>query len=254
MVNEGLLSIGRFSRQCRLSVKRLRHYDEIGLLPAALVDPDSGYRYYTPEQARTALQIGLLRELGIPLPAIAEIVNSGEPGKVLEAERRRVEEDLEQRRRLLSTLQRVIDTGLDPVEVGLVQEPALRLAAVTDTCSMDELGSTMGRCVGRLALLEGFRPPVIGQFPLEMDEQMTITIGFESAAGTVDIPAASAAVATHLGPFEELTLTYHGLFAWIYERGLTPSGTVRETYLTDPGTTPQAQLVTRIAVPLRETP
>jgi len=40
------LSIGAFSRLTHLSVKTLRYYHEVGLLEPAVVDPDSGYRYY----------------------------------------------------------------------------------------------------------------------------------------------------------------------------------------------------------------
>ncbi|MDQ1012426.1 DNA-binding transcriptional MerR regulator [Streptomyces sp. V4I23] len=45
-MQDGLLTIGRFARLCRLSVKQLRHYDEMGLLAPARVDAGSGYRYY----------------------------------------------------------------------------------------------------------------------------------------------------------------------------------------------------------------
>ncbi len=37
-------SIGEFARRSRLSAKALRLYDELGLLPPARVDEDSGYR------------------------------------------------------------------------------------------------------------------------------------------------------------------------------------------------------------------
>jgi len=50
-----LMPIGRFSRACRLSIKALRHYDELGLLRPAFIDARSGYRYYGREQARTAI-------------------------------------------------------------------------------------------------------------------------------------------------------------------------------------------------------
>jgi protein phosphatase len=39
-----LMSIGEFARRSRLSPKALRLYDELGLLPPARVDEDSGYR------------------------------------------------------------------------------------------------------------------------------------------------------------------------------------------------------------------
>ena len=41
---EELLPIGRFARVSGLTVKALRHYDEIGLLQPAYVDEESGYR------------------------------------------------------------------------------------------------------------------------------------------------------------------------------------------------------------------
>lgn len=40
-----LLSIGRFARISGLTVKALRHYDDVGLLRPARVDDATGYRY-----------------------------------------------------------------------------------------------------------------------------------------------------------------------------------------------------------------
>jgi len=47
---ESLLPIGRFARLTGLTVKALRHYDEVGLLEPASVDPATGYRYYAARQ------------------------------------------------------------------------------------------------------------------------------------------------------------------------------------------------------------
>jgi len=77
--DDHLLSIGQFARVARLSVKQLRHYADLGLLPPARVDPATGYRYYRVEQARDALTVGLLRSLDVPLPAVTEVLR-GEPG------------------------------------------------------------------------------------------------------------------------------------------------------------------------------
>jgi DNA-binding transcriptional MerR regulator len=87
-VDDDLVPIGRFARLCRLSVKRLRHYDGVGLLPPAYVDEATGYRYYRRDQARDALTIGLLRALDVPLPAVTEVL-SGDPDAVAHALRRR---------------------------------------------------------------------------------------------------------------------------------------------------------------------
>lgn len=66
-----LVAIGRFSAMTRLSVKALRHYDEIGLLRPAEVDPQSGYRYYRLSQANTAEAIRTLRSIDMPLDEIS---------------------------------------------------------------------------------------------------------------------------------------------------------------------------------------
>ena len=48
------MSIGEFARLSRLSAKALRLYDELGLLPPAQVDLDSGYRWYAAGQLDNA--------------------------------------------------------------------------------------------------------------------------------------------------------------------------------------------------------
>lgn len=69
----GLLTIGAFARSARLTAKALRLYDELGLLPPAAVDPESGYRYYAPEQLPQAELIGRLRQIGMPLAEIRTV-------------------------------------------------------------------------------------------------------------------------------------------------------------------------------------
>ena len=59
-----LLTISAFARAVGLAPSTLRYYDEAGLLPPAEVDPQTGYRYYTPDLERRALLIGRLREVG----------------------------------------------------------------------------------------------------------------------------------------------------------------------------------------------
>jgi protein phosphatase len=68
-----LLTIGAFARAVRLSPKALRHYDELGLLQPAVVDADSGYRYYDPGQVEQARLIPWLRRVGMPLARIRRV-------------------------------------------------------------------------------------------------------------------------------------------------------------------------------------
>ena len=73
-----LMSIGEFARLSRLSAKALRLYDELGLLPPAQVDPDSGYRWYAASQLDNARLVASLRRIGVPLAQI-QLILSLEP-------------------------------------------------------------------------------------------------------------------------------------------------------------------------------
>lgn len=249
---EELFTIGRFARLCRLSVKQLRHYDDLDLLRPAHVDADSGYRYYDRNQARTALTIALLRSLDVSLPTIADVL-AGKDG-ALQSARDKLDAQITRQRGALRTLDRLMADGLPRNEVTLSREPARKLAVVRTVCAPEDIGVNIGDCVQQLlATHPGW--PVIGLFPVDLTPQLTIAVGVEtSAAATEHLPSTVAAVATHVGPYEELPLTYHALFAWIHERGHEPHGLVREVYLTDPTTTEPAQLVTRVIIPITEEP
>jgi MerR family transcriptional regulator, thiopeptide resistance regulator len=67
-------SIQQIARIAGTTSRTLRHYDDIGLLAPTSIGTN-GYRHYD-ERALVRLQrILLLRELGLPLPQIAEIVD-----------------------------------------------------------------------------------------------------------------------------------------------------------------------------------
>jgi DNA-binding transcriptional MerR regulator/predicted enzyme related to lactoylglutathione lyase len=69
-----LLSIGQFAAISGLTVTALRHYDDIGLLTPAHVDPATGYRWYASLQVRVAGVIRQLRAVGMPVADVVETV------------------------------------------------------------------------------------------------------------------------------------------------------------------------------------
>lgn len=64
---KGYLSIGEFARLRHVNQKSLRYYERIGALIPAYTDPDTGYRYYAPEQLIEMDMILMCLELDIPL-------------------------------------------------------------------------------------------------------------------------------------------------------------------------------------------
>jgi Cu(I)-responsive transcriptional regulator len=67
------MNIGETSKASGVSVKMIRHYEEIGLLPPA-VRTESGYRVYRPDDVHTLRFVRNARDLGFPLTEIADLL------------------------------------------------------------------------------------------------------------------------------------------------------------------------------------
>ena len=105
-----LMTIGRFARITGLTVKALRHYDELGLLRPAAVDPQTGYRSYSSDQVRRAERIRMLRRLELPLDEVATLVESDDPALI-----HRVLVDHQRRTAIRSAELKVVLQGLQPL-------------------------------------------------------------------------------------------------------------------------------------------
>jgi DNA-binding transcriptional MerR regulator len=106
------LAIGRFARLTGLTVKALRLYGELGLLPPVRIDPDTGYRLYSTDQVERAETIRLLRRLEVPLDEIASLLTTDDPARVrglLLAHQRRMAERAVEVRTVLQGLQPLLD-------------------------------------------------------------------------------------------------------------------------------------------------
>lgn len=69
-----MLKIGEFSKLSRVSIRMLRHYDELGLLAPQSIDPFTGYRYYGEDQLPMAGQICALKDMGFGLAEVKAIL------------------------------------------------------------------------------------------------------------------------------------------------------------------------------------
>jgi DNA-binding transcriptional MerR regulator len=70
------LKVGEFSRLCQVPVKTLRYYDEIGLFTPSEIDRFTSYRYYSLDQLPRIHRIMALKELGLSLEQIAQLVGT----------------------------------------------------------------------------------------------------------------------------------------------------------------------------------
>lgn len=269
---KNLLPIGRFSKVCRLTVKALRHYDELGLLRPALVDESSGYRYYSLAQAPEAERIRLLRSLDMPLEAIRQVLEERDAGRVrqlLDAHRQRIEQQIAEHQRALDFLHKLTrEEELMRYEITIKRLSEQPIISTRTHTTLADLGETFGRAYGQLFGYLG----QIGARPAGMpfsiyhdpdfkeeDVDVEICVPVEkrlSGKGELNgsvMPSGLAACTVHAGPYGEVGPAYQALMSWIQDHGHECAGPPREVYLVGPDKTSDPnQFRTEIVWPLQE--
>src|SRR5690349_637297 len=72
-----MFTIGEFARMGQVSVRMLRHYDEIGVLRPARVNAVNGYRTYSASQLARLRWLVTLKDLGFGLDEVAALLDAG---------------------------------------------------------------------------------------------------------------------------------------------------------------------------------
>lgn len=109
-------SIAEVARESGVTSRTLRHYDAIGLLPPAWT-ADSGRRFYEEEQLLRLQQILLLRNLGLGLDAVAEMLERQSRTRTVEVlQRHRAWLVREQER--LARLAHTVDATIENIREG----------------------------------------------------------------------------------------------------------------------------------------
>lgn len=270
MVAVMLLPIGRFARASRLSVKSLRNYDESGLLPAAFVDPQSGYRYYRLTQLPRAQAIRALRLVDMPLDQIAELLDGPSPERTLAAHLAALVDQREEYDRKVSRLQRLISRKELTMSstVTIKQMPAQRIAAyrtpTTATAIFTDIPAGFERVLG--VMTRGGAEPagapftVIHQVPdADTSGEISLCVPVTSSGAfgevgdqvtLIDLPPGVAAAVVHEGSYEDMGDSYATVSAWIHERGHRIVGPSREVYLNSPADVDEDDLRTEILFPI----
>src|SRR5215207_2534117 len=70
-----MFRIGEFSKLCQVPVSALRYYADMDLLEPARIDSATGYRYYSLDQLPRLNRLLTLRDLGLSLAQIAQVMH-----------------------------------------------------------------------------------------------------------------------------------------------------------------------------------
>lgn len=261
-----MFNIGDFARHGRVSVRMLRHYDAIGLLHPASVDPATGYRLYEASQLARLNRIIALKDLGFSLHQVRSILDDKVSVEELRGMLRLRRADLQSRvaadtARLaqvearLQTIEREGAMPTDDVQVKRI--PAVRVAELTGTAASFEpesIGPVIQPLYEELMDLlarAGLTPagPAIAYYEDAPDGDQVVvhaSVPVDADPGSgrgfsiVDLAAVErAATIVHRGPMDDVMPTIQTLARWIDSNGYRSGGYNRELYIecgSDPAT------------------
>ena len=164
-----LLKIGDVSRLSGVSVRMLRHYDDLGLLRPALVDEFSGYRYYHADQLYRLHRLLAFKEMGFSLARVACLLDGRLPSDavrtLLEERRGEVEREIQERQARLAQVSAQIrhfdpDLPLAGYAVTLGPVAPVRVAGRGPWCVPTGTASRYSSACAPTLSAEASRPPV----------------------------------------------------------------------------------------------
>ncbi|KAF4410829.1 MULTISPECIES: MerR family transcriptional regulator [Streptomyces] len=271
-----MFTIGDFARHGHVSVRMLRHYDAVGLLRPARVDPVSGYRLYTAGQLSRLNRVIALKDLGFTLQQVRSIldeeIGAGELRGMLRLRRAELEAAmaataarLTQVEARLRTIESEGHMSTDDIVVKSI--PAVRVAELSGTAANfgpEAIGPVVGPLFEELCRrlsAAGVAPagPGIAYYDDHPDGErirvhaaMPVRAEPDGVPGTeiVDLPAVRrAATVVHHGPMDHVLSTAQALARWIEDHGHRSAGYARELYLECPEN--RELWVTELQEPLR---
>ncbi|MBL8062330.1 MAG: MerR family transcriptional regulator [Anaerolineales bacterium] len=249
-----MFKIGEFSRLSRVSVRMLRHYDQLGLLTPSQIDSFTGYRYYSADQLPRLNRILALRDLGFSLEQIAgmfdEDVSPEQMLGMLKLKRADVEQQMLEEQNRLARLEARIhqmdksaahasyDVILRDVEEQLVA--TLREVALDDdriTSMFDELEIYVAQFDQARADKAPFTIYYDDDYrDSEIDAEVAVPLKYAiPQSDTIRVRKtprqSNVACVVHVGNYLNIYQAYNTLLSWIEANGYRMKGPIREVYL-----------------------
>jgi DNA-binding transcriptional MerR regulator len=267
-----MFAIGEFARHGRVSIRMLRHYDALGLLRPAYVDPVTGYRSYTAGQLADLNRIVALKDLGFSLDQVGTMIvdNLGpaELRAMLTMRRAQLETMLAESSARLTQVEsrlRGLEADIPIADIVVKELPAVRLVGLTATAAsftpdditpvVHPLCAELGRRLpdadvrpsGRLTCL----------YAQESEDEIVVRATVPAAVDAggnlnglevIDLPTTQAATLVHRGPIDQVLPSWQALARWLDDNGRRAAEPSRELYL-DTSEAPE-QWVTELQQPL----
>ncbi len=260
----------------QVTIKALRYYDEMGLLKPISVDQFTGYRYYAVEQLARLNRILALKDLGLSLEQVAQVLNEGISPERLRGMLQLKQAELRQhiadeQARLTRVESRLKDITMEDTmpdyDVVLKQVEPQLVASVRETLpSYPSIGRLIGEIYDYLHSLGAESQATLAAARWYDDEYKTSDIDSEAVVylkqpipaservKVYELPAATVASVVHKGAYNTFSQAYEATFRWIEANGYRVVGPNSEIYLycTEPVRQDDDSYVTELQFPVEK--
>jgi len=235
------IRIGDFARLAQVTIRTLRHYEDEGLLNPAHVDRRTRYRYYDVSQLLTLQRLLVLRDLGVSIPEIRDVLRCEDGGAgLLRKHRLRLREAIRVETARLNQLEAILIRleSDQPVAVRVRPVPSVDAlcqrtvvpalgAPVTEMFESAEAAAKRARIDASPFLLFHGYSKARG-----IDLEVCIPVwscarlpGVRSVEGT-----ASACCVIYQGAYSQTPSMYASMLRWVDRIGASTVGPLREVY------------------------
>jgi DNA-binding transcriptional MerR regulator len=269
-----LLKIGDFAKISQVTVKALRYYDEMGLIKPIEIEPHSGYRYYSFDQLPRLNRILALKDLGLSLDQIGDLLKKGLPAEQLrgmlrlkqaEIQERLVEEQ-ERLERVAARLRQIEqENEMFTHDIVLKKIEPILIASIREIipayAEQGHLWNELERYLGDqkvfsneacFTLYHSDEPEI----DAEVCESIPGPLPGNGRVQVRELPGVELVASTvHHGPFVTISEAYTAILKWMEANQYRCIGPVRELYLQTPkqaGLQTDPDTVTEIQFPVEK--
>lgn len=266
--------IGELSKISNVPIRTLHHYDKIGLLKPAKVDPDSNYRYYSHKQLLEISTIKYFKVAGFSLKEIKTLLDHQDldySQTMIQHKMAQLEFDILKlsalKNKLHLYLQEIGKSTVSSSPDILIKElPIIHVAysRYTGPCNPNEF---MLRFTKLNNLVDNYGLFITGTMMAiyhddyrtfdydNADIEVCVEVGGtnKSSESVKEFGGFLCAVSHHYGSYSTMSETYKVMLDWLSKNGFIFTGEAMENYIVDAITTKnEDEYITEIILPINK--
>lgn len=267
-----MITIGEFSKLCKITTKTLRYYDNIGLFKPAYIDKTNDYRYYTSNQFNDILLIKKLKSYDFSLIEISNLINNSKDFLVKAIEKKTIEKKLniERELKLLSEMKNYINTikkddekmnFAKDLHIETINTKDIKILSIRKKIKENEVGSVFNELIPLIEKykLTPYDSPITIYHDTEYNEDglidMEVAVPIEDKDKSNEyirtLKGGTFIYSTYKGSYETLSDVIRYIYTWKEDNNYKLNGSPYQKYIKGVGDTDNPdEYVTEIYLPV----